>query len=90
MERPILDFLYLVSIVFFIVGLRGLSHPDSARKGNLLAAAGMILAIVITLFYPFGNTPNNYGWIAGGILVGGVIGYIAAVKVQMTKMPEMV
>jgi H+-translocating NAD(P) transhydrogenase subunit beta len=89
-ERPILDFLYLVSIVFFIVGLRGLSHPESARRGNLMAAAGMILAIIITLFYPFGNTPNNYGWIAGGILVGTVIGSVAAIKVKMTKMPEMV
>jgi len=89
-ERPILDFLYLVSIIFFVVGLRGLSHPETARKGNLLAAAGMILAIIITLFYPFGNTPNNYGWIAGGVFVGAVIGYIAAVKIKMTKMPEMV
>lgn len=50
----------------------------------------MILAIIITLFYPFGNTPNNYGWIAGGVFVGAVIGYIAAVKIKMTKMPEMV
>ncbi len=90
MEKPILDFLYLISIVFFIVGLRRLSHPDTARKGNLVAAAGMILAIIITLFYPFGNTPNNYGWIAGGVVVGSVIGYIAAIKVKMTKMPEMV
>jgi H+-translocating NAD(P) transhydrogenase subunit beta len=89
-ERPILDFLYLISIILFIIGLRGLSHPDSARRGNLVAAAGMILAIIITLFYPFGNTPNNYGWIAGGILVGAIIGFIAAVKVKMTKMPEMV
>jgi NAD(P) transhydrogenase subunit beta len=89
-EKPILDFLYLISIVFFIVGLRRLSHPDTARKGNLVAAAGMILAIIITLFYPFGNTPNNYGWIAGGVVVGSVIGYIAAIKVKMTKMPEMV
>lgn len=90
MEKPILDFLYLISIVFFIIGLRGLSHPETARRGNLLAAAGMILAIIITLFYPFGNTPNNYGWIAGGVVVGAAIGYIAAVKVKMTKMPEMV
>jgi NAD(P) transhydrogenase subunit beta len=89
-EKPILDFLYLISITFFIVGLRGMSHPETARKGNLLAATGMILAIVITLFYPFGNTPNNYGWIAGGMVVGAVIGYTAAMKVKMTKMPEMV
>ena len=90
MERPVLDFLYLLSIIFFIVGLRGLSHPETARRGNLLAAAGMILAIIITLFYPFGDTPNNYGWIAGGMAVGGTVGYIAAVKIKMTKMPEMV
>jgi NAD(P) transhydrogenase subunit beta len=89
-ERPVLDFLYLLSIIFFIVGLRGLSHPDTARRGNILAAIGMILAIIITLFYPFGNTPNNYGWIAGGAVVGTIVGFIAAVKVKMTKMPEMV
>jgi NAD(P) transhydrogenase subunit beta len=89
-ENPILDFLYLIAIIFFIIGLRGLSHPETARKGNLLAAAGMLLGIIITLFYPFGETPNNYGWIAGGALVGGVIGYVAAVRVKMTKMPEMV
>jgi NAD(P) transhydrogenase subunit beta len=89
-ENPILDFLYLVAIVFFIVGLRGLSHPETARKGNLLAATGMVLAIILTLVYPFGNTPNNYLWIAAGMLVGGIIGYISAIKVKMTKMPEMV
>jgi len=87
---PILDFLYLIAIVLFIVGLKGLSHPESARKGNLLAAAGMALGIIITLFYPFGNTPNNYAWIAGGALVGGTIGYFAAIRIKMTKMPEMV
>ncbi len=90
MENPILDFLYLIAIVFFVIGLKGLSHPETARRGNLLAATGMGLAIILTLFYPFGNTPNNYAWIAGGMLVGGIIGYIAAVKVKMTKMPEMV
>jgi NAD(P) transhydrogenase subunit beta len=89
-KEPILDFLYLVAIAFFIVGLRGLSHPETARKGNLLAAGGMFLGIIITLLYPFGNTPNNYGWIAGGAAVGGIIGYLAAIKVKMTKMPEMV
>lgn len=90
MDNPILDFLYLISIVFFVIGLKGLSHPETARKGNLLAATGMLLGIIITLFYPFENSSNNYGWIAGGAVVGGVIGYLAAVKVKMTKMPEMV
>ena len=90
MKDPTLDFLYLIAIVLFVVGLKGLSHPESARRGNLMAAAGMILGIIITLFYPFGNTPNNYAWIAGGVVVGGIIGYFAAVKIKMTKMPEMV
>jgi NAD(P) transhydrogenase subunit beta len=89
-KDPTLDFLYLIAIVLFVVGLKGLSHPESARRGNLLAAGGMILGIIITLFYPFGNTPNNYAWIAGGAVVGGVIGYLAAIKVKITKMPEMV
>jgi NAD(P) transhydrogenase subunit beta len=89
-KDPTLDFLYLIAIVLFVVGLKGLSHPESARRGNLLAASGMILGIIITLFYPFGNTPNNYGWIAGGAALGAVIGYFAAIKIKMTKMPEMV
>ena len=90
MKDPTLDFLYLIAIVLFVVGLKGQSHPESARRGNLMAASGMILGIIITLFYPFGNTPNNYGWIAGGAALGGVIGYFAAIKIKMTKMPEMV
>jgi len=89
-KDPTLDFLYLIAIVLFVVGLKGQSHPESARRGNLMAASGMILGIIITLFYPFGNTPNNYGWIAGGAALGGVIGYFAAIKIKMTKMPEMV
>ena len=90
MENPILDFLYLICIVLFIIGLKGLSHPDSAKKGNLIAAAGMGLAIVITMFYPIEGNSNNYLWIFGGLILGGTIGYVAAKKVLMTKMPEMV
>jgi H+-translocating NAD(P) transhydrogenase subunit beta len=89
-ERPILDFLYLISIVFFIVGLRGI---EPSRLGTAWKPAGCDWNGPCDFhhtFYPFGNTPNNYGWIAGGILVGAIIGYIAAVKVKMTKMPEMV
>lgn len=90
MENPIIDFLYLISIILFIVGLKRLSHPDSARKGNMIAGIGMGLAIVITIFYPMENESNNYLWILGGLILGGVIGYIAAKKIKMTKMPEMV
>lgn len=90
METQILDFLYLVCIVFFIIGLKRLSHPDTARKGNLIAAFGMGAAMVITMFYPMETISNNYLWIFGGLILGGVIGYIAAIKVKMTAMPEMV
>ncbi len=90
MENPIIDFLYLISIVLFIIGLKKQSHPDTAKTGNLIAAAGMLTAIIITMAIPMENTANNYGWIIGGFAVGGIIGYLAAKRVKMTAMPEMV
>lgn len=90
MEKPIIDFLYLICIVLFIVGLKKLSHPDSAKKGNLIAGLGMGLAMVITMFYPMENESNNYIWIVGGLLLGGGIGWVAAKRIKMTSMPEMV
>jgi NAD(P) transhydrogenase subunit beta len=69
-----------------------LSNPATARNGNLLAAAGMAIAIVGTIFLyeEDGKKLGNYGWIFGGILIGGIIGTLAAKKVKMTAMPEMV
>jgi NAD(P) transhydrogenase subunit beta len=69
-----------------------LSNPASARNGNLLAAAGMAIAIVGTIFLyeEEGKKLGNYAWIFGGILIGGVIGTLTAKKVKMTAMPEMV
>ncbi len=90
MENRILDFLYLLCIILFIIGLKRLSHPETAKKGNLIAGAGMVLAIIITMFYPMPGTHGNYGWILGGLALGGIIGWVAAKKVQMTAMPEMV
>lgn len=92
-ENSILLFCYLIGSITFILGLKMLSHPASARKGNLVAAAGMLIAILATIFlYRTENMSHlgNYGWIFGGLLVGGVIGTLAAKKVQMTAMPEMV
>jgi H+-translocating NAD(P) transhydrogenase subunit beta len=83
---------YLIGSVTFILGLKMLSHPDTARKGNLIAAAGMIIAIIGTIFLyeKDGARLGNYAWIFGGLLIGSIIGTLAAKKVQMTAMPEMV
>jgi NAD(P) transhydrogenase subunit beta len=70
-----------------------LSNPASARNGNLVAAAGMTIAILGTIFLyrdEAGNKLGNYGWIFGGIIIGGIVGTLAAKKVKMTAMPEMV
>lgn len=89
----VLSLSYLIGSVSFIIGLKMLSHPDSARKGNLYAALGMTLAIIATIFLyknADGVALGNYGWIFSGILIGTVLGTMAAKKVQMTAMPQMV
>jgi NAD(P) transhydrogenase subunit beta len=93
MELNILTICYLVGSVTFIIGLKMLSNPASARNGNLVAAAGMTIAILGTIFLyrdEDGNRLHNYGWIFGGIIIGAIIGTLAAKKVKMTAMPEMV
>ncbi len=93
MQSIILPLSYLIGSITFIVGLKMLSHPDSARRGNLIAAAGMTIAILATIFLykdHNGQPLGNYGWIFGGLAIGTVVGAIAAKKVQMTSMPEMV
>ena len=92
--EAILTIIYLVASVTFILGLKMLSSPETARKGNLVAAGGMTLAIFGTIFLyqdPLSQERlHNYGWIFGGLVIGGVIGVLAAKKVRMTAMPEMV
>ena len=92
-ELNVLTVCYLVGSVTFILGLKMLSNPATARRGNLIAAAGMSIAILATIFLykdDNGNRLHNYGWIFGGILIGAIIGTLAAKKVKMTAMPEMV
>ncbi len=88
----ILTLSYLIASVTFIVGLKMLASPANARKGNLIAAAGMTLAIFATIFFyeENGVKLGNYAWIFGGIVVGTVIGTLSAKRVKMTAMPEMV
>src|SRR5215470_870871 len=93
MQLNILTICYLVGAVTFILGLKMLSNPATARKGNQIAGAGMMFAILGTIFLyrdDEGNRLHNYGWIFGGIIIGGIIGTLAAKKVKMTAMPEMV
>jgi len=86
--------IYIVSSVSFILGLKMLSHPATARNGNLAAAAGMALAIFATIFMYIdpetGQGLHNYGWIFSGLILGSIVGTLAAKRVQMTAMPEMV
>lgn len=87
----IIDVALLLAAIAFIVGLRRLSSPDTARKGNLMAAFGMGVAVLAMLIYPIGGDPaNNYAWIAGSLVVGSVIGQRAAIKVKLTAMPQLV
>ena len=92
MELNILTLCYLIGSVTFILGLKMLSNPATARKGNLIAAGGMTIAIIGTIFLyeEDGQKLGNYAWIFGGILIGGIVGTLSAKKVKMTAMPEMV
>jgi NAD(P) transhydrogenase subunit beta len=88
-----LQIIYLIASVTFILGLKFLGNPSTARKGNLIAAFGMGIAIFGTIFLytdAEGNHLKNLPLIFGGLAVGTVVGWLAAKKVQMTAMPEMV
>ena len=92
MSEYILTLCYLVASVTFILGLKMLANPVSARRGNLIAAVGMALAIFGTIFlYEEGGFKlGNYAWIFGGLIIGTIAGAVSAKKVKMTAMPEMV
>jgi len=92
MFSNVLTLCYLVASVTFILGLKMLSNPASARKGNLVAAFGMTVAIFATIFLyeDNGEKLHNYVWIFAGLLIGTVAGTLSAKKVKMTAMPEMV
>src|SRR6195952_1416301 len=93
MELNILTVCYLIASITFILGLKMLSNPLKARRGNLIAAGGMTIAIFGTIFLykdDDGHALHNYGWIFGALVIGGIVGTMAAKKVKMTAMPEMV
>ena len=78
---------YLAAAILFILGLKGLTHPASARRGNFFGMIGMVIAILATLL---GSEVQSYGFIIAGIAAGAVIGSILAARVQMTAMPQLV
>ncbi len=100
MSSFLLELSYLIGSITFVVGLKKLSHPESARQGNLLAAAGMGLAILATVLFhehivehdgvSTSERIGNIGWIALAVAIGTVVGWTMAMKVKMTGMPQMV
>ena len=93
MNSNLLEITYLIASVGFILGLKMMGNPKTARNGNLIGAAGMVLAILATIFlYPTEHEvqPIIYYLIFAGIAIGTIVGWLTAKKVQMTKMPELV
>ncbi len=78
---------YLVSAVLFILSLKGLTHPSTARRGNFFGMIGMAIAVLATLL---GNEVQSYGFIIAGIVLGALIGAVLAMRIQMTAMPQLV
>lgn len=87
-----LEITYIIASVLFILGLKMLSHPLTARKGNILAATGMVLAIFATIIFhqKDGKPIGNIGLIIAAIAVGTIIGWLIAKRVKMTAMPQLV
>jgi NAD(P) transhydrogenase subunit beta len=79
--------LYIVAFSLFIIGIKQGTHPTTAKRGNLVAAAGMAVAVVTTLLL---DGMGNWGLIVIGLAAGSTIGFVASVRVQMTEMPQMV
>ena len=86
-QSTVVPVIYLLSTILFIFGIKRLSKVKTARRGNALAAVGMLLAIIGALL-ELGTV--DYRWIVGGMVLGTIIGAAFAIRVQMTSMPEMV
>jgi NAD(P) transhydrogenase subunit beta len=88
----VLEISYVIASVLFIIGLRMLSHPLTARRGNFLAAIGMGMAIIATILFhqKDGKPIGNIGFILGAIGIGTIIGWVIARRVKMTAMPQLV
>jgi len=82
----LINLAYIAASILFIYGLKMLGRPETARRGNLVSAVGMLVAVVATLL----SGGLSFTWIVVGLLIGAAVGAVAAYRVQMTAMPEMV
>ena len=83
----LINSIYIISALLFIIGLKMMNSPSTARSGNMISASGMLIAILITLL---DQGIIDYEWIFLGIVIGSIIGVFASRMVHMTEMPEMV
>ncbi len=88
MSPAMMDFAYLIAAVLFILGLKGLTHPRTAVRGNTLGALGMLVAAVVTLLHD--EIKFDFAWIGAGLGIGTLLGVVMAVRIQMTAMPQLV
>src|SRR3954469_866643 len=86
-DSDIVRIAYIVAFSLFILGLKQGTHPTTAKRGNMIAAVGMAVAVIATLVQ---EGIGNWGLIVLGIAVGTIIGVVASRRVQMTAMPQMV
>ena len=92
MSHNLIPIFYLISGILFILALRGLSSPETSRKGNFYGVVGMVIAIVTTLIVikiPFSSV-TTWSMLIAGIFIGGTIGTIIAQRIAMTAMPQLV
>ncbi|MES2823760.1 MAG: NAD(P)(+) transhydrogenase (Re/Si-specific) subunit beta [Pseudomonadota bacterium] len=87
MHHNLTSLAYLIAAVMFIMALRGLSSPESSRRGNFIGMLGMFIAVVTTMFSP---AVSSYGWILLALVIGGSIGIFIARNIAMTAMPQLV
>jgi NAD(P) transhydrogenase subunit beta len=86
LSQSVINVVYVIAAVLFILGLKGMAHPRTARRGNITSSVGMLIAVVVTLF----SGGLEFSTIAIGIAIGAAIGAIFAIRIAMTSMPEMV
>ena len=87
MPQGVVTVAYIGATILFILALGGLSHPETARRGNLYGMTGMGIALIATIF---GVVTDNYTLLILALVIGGTIGLVLAKRVQMTQMPELV